>query len=154
MPTLGIRLAAFALLLPVLAGCGANSRSLFGGTMTVSLWSDPGINQDSPVPVELVVVYDRALLQLLLTYSADTWFAKREQIRRDYPDGGGFVSRSWELVPGQDWGPDKLDFGVGARGALVFADYFAPGDHRQRVDPHQNVVIRLEEDDFTVQQTQ
>ena len=46
-----------------------------------------------------------------------------------------------------------LSFASGARGGLVFADYFSDGAHRARVDPHQNLRIHLQADDVAVEQT-
>jgi len=139
-------------LLLVLAACGGNRLSLFGGDVTAQVVVDSGINQDSPVPVELVVVYDKGLLDQLLTLTARDWFTKKDQIRRDYPGDEAFVSIFWELVPGQVMPAQELSFGVGARAGIVYADYFAPGDHRARIDPHRDVVIRLRESEFSVEQ--
>lgn len=141
-----------ALLLAAL-GCGTGSRSLFGGDVAVRLDADPKINQDSPVPVELVVVYDKDLLAKLAGMTARDWFQNREQTRKDHPGDEDFVSMAWEIVPGQSMPPQTLSFASGARGGLVFADYFSDGAHRARVDPHQNLRIHLQADDVAVEQT-
>jgi len=134
-------------------GCGTGSRSLFGGDVAVRLDADPKINQDSPVPVELVVVYDKDLLAKLAGMTARDWFQNRAQTRKDHPGEDDFVSMAWEIVPGQSMPPQTLSFASGARGALVFADYFSDGAHRARVDPHQNLRIHLQADDVAVEQT-
>lgn len=134
-------------------GCGTGSRSLFGGDVAVRLDADPKINQDSPVPVELVVVYDKELLAKLAGMTARDWFQNREQTRKDHPGDEDFVSMGWEIVPGQSMPAQTLSFASGARGGLVFADYFADGAHRARVDPHQNLRIHLQADDVAVEQT-
>ncbi len=134
-------------------GCGTGSRSLFGGDVAVRLDADPKINQDSPVPVELVVVYDKDLLAKLGGMTARDWFQNREQTRKDHPGEDDFVSIAWEIVPGQSMPPQTLSFASGARGGLVFADYFSDGAHRARVDPHQNLRIHLQAEDVAVEQT-
>ena|SRR6476661_2636130 len=134
-------------------GCGTGSRSLFGGDVAVRLDADPKINQDSPVPVELVVVYDKDLLAKLAGMTARDWFQNREQTRKDHPGEDDFVSIAWEIVPGQSMPPQTLSFASGARGGLVFADYFSDGAHRARVDPHQNLRIHLQAEDVAVEQT-
>jgi type VI secretion system protein len=134
-------------------GCGTASRSLFGGDVAVRLDADPKINQDSPVPVELVVVYDKDLLAKLAGMTARDWFQNREQTRKDHPGDDDFVSMAWEIVPGQSMPPQALSFASGARGGLVFADYFSDGAHRARVDPHQNLRIHLQAEDVAVEQT-
>jgi type VI secretion system protein len=144
---------AYVLWLAAALGCGTGSRSLFGGDVGVKVEAEPGINQDSPVPVELVVVFDKDLLSQLTGMTARDWFQKREQIRKDHPGDDELVSMSWEVVPGQSLPEASLSFGSGARGGLVFADYFADGAHRARVDPHQNLKIRLLADDVAVEQT-
>jgi type VI secretion system protein len=133
-------------------GCGTGSRSLFGGDVAVRLDADPKINQNSPVPVELVVVYDKDLLAKLAGMTAREWFQNREQIHKDHPGDDELVAMSWEIVPGQSLPPQTLSFSSGARGGLVFADYFADGAHRARVDPHQDIKIHLQADDVAVEQ--
>jgi type VI secretion system protein len=133
-------------------GCGTASRSLFGGDVAVRLDADPKINQDSPVPVELVVVYDKDLLAKLAGMTAREWFQNREQTRKDHPGEDDFVSIAWEIVPGQSMPPQTLSFASGARGGVVFADYFSDGAHRARVDPHQNLRIHLQAEDVAVEQ--
>ena len=134
-------------------GCGTGSRSLFGGDVSVKVAAEPAINQDSPVPVELVIVFDKDLLAQLTGMTARDWFQKREQIHKDHPGEDELVTLSWEVVPGQSLPEQSLSFGSGARGGLVFADYFADGAHRARVDPHQNLKIRLLAEDVAVEQT-
>lgn len=137
--------------LALLAACGGNRRSLFGGDITVATRIDPRANQDNPIAVELVVVYNKKLLEQLLALPAREWFKRREQIRRDYPDNEGFVSWKWEWVPGQEVPARELSFGVGARGGIVYADYLSEGDHRARIDPHQSFAIVLGEKEFTTE---
>jgi type VI secretion system protein len=146
-------LAAFAAALALLAlsACGGNRPSLFGGDIKVAATVDPGANQNNPIAVELVVVYDKDLLQELLKLNARQWFQKREQYKKDHPDDGDFISWYWEWVPGQEVLPKEISFGTGARGALVFADYVTGQDNRARFDPHQDVRIHLQEEGFTVE---
>lgn len=138
-------------MLAVTLSCGTNSRSLFGGDLVAEVKVDPGANQNSAVALELVIVYDKKLLEQFLAYPARTWFEKREQLRRDDPGQKQFVSWEWEWVPGQEVKPQEISFGTGARGGIVFANYFTPGDHRARIDPHSNLVIHLGEKGFSVE---
>lgn len=132
------------------AACSAHRRSLFGGEMSAEIQIDPHVNEDSPVSVELIVVFDAKLLDELLALDARTWFADREKVRRDHPEERDFVTKLWELVPGQAPVSASISFGAGARGAIVFANYASAGAHRQRLDPHQDVLIHLEANDFSV----
>jgi type VI secretion system protein len=146
-------LAAFvaALALLALSACGGNRPSFFGGDIKVAATVDPGANQNNPIAVELVVVYDKDLLQELLKLNARQWFQKREQYKKDHPDDEDFISWYWEWVPGQEVLSKDISFGTGARGALVFADYVTGQDNRARFDPHQDVRIHLQEEGFTVE---
>ena len=113
----------------------------------------PGANQDSPVPLELVVVYDKRMLAEVEQLSARDWFQRRAQFERDYPNG--FRSMRWEFVPGQSIALHPLELSRrGARGALVFADYLSEGDHRLRLDPYKQVIIELRDQDVVVRSPQ
>lgn len=140
-----------ALAAPTLGGCGivSRSRSLFGGKVPVTVTISPKMNQNSPVAVEFVVAYKKPLLEKLLEMPASQWFERREQLLRDYPDG--LDAWSWEWIPGQEVGVIELDFRVGAKGGVIFADYFAPGNHRATFEPHKSIRVALEDNGFTVQ---
>lgn len=129
--------------------CSANPRSFFGGDLKLEVEVAQETNQNSPVAVELLVASDEQVLTAALALSAHDWFVGREQFRRDHPKG--YVSWFWEWVPGQPVPPQKLSFGVGARGGILFADYLSAGKHRLRFDPHQGIRLRLAETDFTVE---
>lgn len=126
------------------AGCGSPVR-----TRAFAVQVAPEANDRSPVPVALVVVYDPSLLETVAALTARDWFRQREQLARDFP--GGFTALSWEFVPGQRVPLQPVRFRHRrARGAFVFADYAAPGDHRIRIDPYRRVTIRLLDDDLSV----
>lgn len=146
MPGKPFAVLLFAL---VFAGCGT-TRSFFGGDLDFVVLTDPGINQDSPVRVELLVILDDQLLQQVKGLSAQAWFAQREAILRNFPSEDSVVHRYWELVPGQLRFEGSLDFSVGARAAVIFADYASAGDHRFVEEPHQDLFIHLQATDFTV----
>jgi type VI secretion system protein len=144
-------------LLPLLLlgtlGCGANKRSFFGGDVTVKVYADPEINENSPVAVEMIVVYDKALLETLLAKTAGEWFRDREQVFKDHPGEKDLISlKRWEVVPGQSLQADDVSFGTGARGGIVFADYFSEGAHRARFEPHQSLMIHLQDKDLALKQ--
>jgi len=146
--TLG-KLCAGLLVTLALAGCGT-TRSFFGGDMTAKVLTEAGINQNSPVQVELLVVYDNLLLQQASSLTAQAWFAQRAGILRNYTNDEAYRSRYWELVPGQPLFTEEISFDVGVRAVLVFANYSTPGDHRFRMDPHEDLLIHLEGDDLCV----
>lgn len=121
-------------------------------TRAIAVYASPEANRESPVPVELVVAYDDETVKVLSGMTARDWFRQRAQLRQDNPRG--LRSVAWEFVPGQSVPLRPL--GVQrkkAKGAFVFADYYAPGDHRVRVDPFKRILITLREDGFSVDPT-
>lgn len=137
------------LLLLALTGCGS-TRSFFGGDLTAQVLTDPGINRDSPVQVELLVVYDDNLLEQISALSAKDWFDQREGILRNYTAEESYTERRWELVPGQPPFQEEISFSAGARKVLVFANYSTPGNHRYLTDPHEDLFIYLQDADVCV----
>ncbi len=149
---LGWKSGPLVLIALVLASCGAlKVKSWFGGRFTVEVRIAEGMNQDSPVAVEVLLVYNKKLLGKLAALTAKEWFDQREQYRRDYREGKDFDAWHWEWVPGQRVPDQQLGFGAGVRGGLIFANYGTPGNpHRAAVDPHQNLLLELGEDGFRI----
>jgi type VI secretion system protein len=143
--------AALALAL-ALAGCAKllPFRAFFGGTMNVAVSVPPGINQNSPVPVEVILVYDSSLLGQLNAMTAAQWFAQREQFVKTRPPGQGYQSTLWVWVPGQTVPQQSISYHPLVRGGIVFAGYFSPGDHRIDILPFRDISIALGSRDFTI----
>jgi type VI secretion system protein len=136
-------LAGFAALL--FAACGPSI-----STRAVAFSVDPEVNQRSPVPVELVVVYDNEVLPILLELTARQWFLSRQQLLLDHPRA--IRSQLWELVPGQQLPMQRLPVPRdGAVAAFVYADYLTAGPHRVRVDPYARILLRLTPDELIVE---
>lgn len=137
--------ASVILLILLLVGCG---RSI--ATRSLGFTVAPDANDHAPVPVELVVVYDGALVPQLLELSAREWFQGRQQLLRDHPRG--LRAHLWELVPGQDLPMQELPLDrSGAAAAFVYADYRTPGAHRIRVDSYARVRLRLTAEEVQVE---
>jgi predicted component of type VI protein secretion system len=110
---------------------------------------DSNANQDSAVSVDVLVVYKEELLSTIMKMTAKDYFASSMQIKRDYPDMVDIWH--WELTPGQL----VRDYPITQRsdrpeGAVIFADYFAPGDHRIRFAQQEHAHVRLKKYDFCV----
>ena len=131
-------------------GIGARARALIGQKMRVQVHVADTANQQNPVALDLVLVYDKKLLKELLKLSAADWFDKRAQFRRDYPAGQGFEAWGWEWVPGQNVPLQKVPLKPKAKGGVVFANYFSPGEHRARIQPNKSFQVDLRETDFAV----
>lgn len=144
-----------ALLLAALSAAGCSSFGLdrwFGGKLAVRVTVAPDLNELSPVAVELLVVYDKKLLATLQQMTAEQWFQQRDQLLQQYSQARHELDHwKWEWVPGQVVPQQVCKYGIGARGALVFADYFSPGDHRASVDPFRPLLLNLGADGFTAE---
>lgn len=147
-------MASCVLLLVLLAslaacGLGVRTRALTGGKLHVEVRAADTANQNHPVAMDVLLVYDRHLLRDLLKLSASEWFEKRDQFQRDDPEGKAFQVWSWEWVPGQH-STVALPLQAKAKGGVMFAQYGTRGEHRARLDPHSSVVVELLEKAFRV----
>lgn len=147
------RLLLCCALLLLLAGCNAwrATKSLFGGNFPVEVTITRTVNQESPIAVQLVIVYDKAVLDQLVTLSARDFFEQREQLARDL-EGKADLSNHWEWVPWVPGEPGTLELNIpyhlGANAAVFYADYFSPGHHRLLADIHKPICLRFEEGGF------
>ncbi|HXZ00144.1 MAG TPA: hypothetical protein VEI03_09100 [Stellaceae bacterium] len=135
----------------LLAGCGIfSSATPTIKSRSVEIEVAQGANQDSPIAIDIVYVYDPQLVTQLTQMTAHDWFLKRGQIRQAFPSG--FDLTSFELVPGQKGPVETIpSASTDAIAAFVFADYAADGTHRARIDAIEHVLIALGDKDFVVQ---
>lgn len=129
------------------------TRSMFGGDLPFQVQIDHNANQNTPIAVDLVVVYDEKLLDKLEAMNAETWFQKRTQFLADNADMAS--SWSWEWVPGQVVEQISVPYRAGAQQFVVFADYEpAPGvtsDYRAKVGPQYPFRLILQETTFSIE---
>jgi type VI secretion system protein len=107
-------------------------------------------NRNSPVPLTLVAVQDQKLFEKIVQMPAKEWYDKREQMRRDYPSGTAFTEWDWEIVPGQSPPRSVVEVDGEAVGAVFFANYRTPGDHRSIVGPQRRMKVSLGDEDLVV----
>lgn len=134
----------------LLAGCG-----LFGGSdkgiqsRVIEFEVAQGANQDSPIAVDLVYVFDPQLVPQLTQMTAHDWFDKKSQVRQAFPNG--FNVTSIEVVPGQKGPVEAVSPKASqAVAAFVFANYASAGTHRARVDGLERFFIALGDKDFVI----
>ena len=126
---------------------GASGESKLVARVQIS----PAANNNNPVAVDLVLVSDSKLLKELKKLSAKEWFEKRNQYQLDYPKEVDLDNWRWEWVPGQVVKLDPMTVKLEINGAIIFANYFTPGPHRAIIDPRKPVLIKLGEEDLTVE---
>lgn len=157
---MGTRKSAFPFILSffvcALAGCGL----LFGQKIRVQVDVSRSLNQNSPVALDVVLIYDPKILADLQKLTAKEWFEKRDQMVRDHPKDLQLEVWGWEVTPGQTVPPKTLYVPVKTMliypkarvlGGVVFANYASPGPHRASLAPDRNIRIRLLENDFSVE---
>lgn len=102
----------------------------------------PEANEDRPIALAVVTVYDQKLLPMMLGLSARQWFDQRAELLQDH--AADLQEDLWEFVPGQApralqrplrrwWRPSPS--------SIAFIGYEAPGPHRFRFEPCR--VLRL-----------
>ncbi len=110
----------------------------------------PTLNNTSALAVDVVLIYDKALLETLLPLSANEWFARRDQLRKDYPDyKKSYKVWPLELVPAQDTTLAIRDLRC-VKSGIVFADYYSPGDHRVHFVSTRRLEVALRSEGFEV----
>src|SRR5215470_2601292 len=131
--------------------CGVTARNA-RLQLHVQVASD--VNEDRPIPVDVVFVWDKATAAKLDALTAKDWFEKKAALRRDDLKEQAFTTREWEWVPGQEV-PD-IDLTVSAasrrwlRAIFVFANYRTEGPHRAHLSPG-SASIALLRNDFRVE---
>ena len=138
-----------------LSGCGLTDGPVAYELEEITLAAEDDANSFSPTAVDVVLVFDEAVVNRLQGLTAANWFAARDQINRDFPDG--LFVRSWEVVPDTvqtPWilGDEALENAEGddAIAGFIFADLLSPGDHRARLDRGSGLRITVGRDDFAL----
>jgi type VI secretion system protein len=153
---LGCKSIAVSVLFAGLLACGLPKKTHLplAGSRTNTKFSIQVVvadaaNQNSPIPVDFVMVGDKKLLLEVAKLSAKDWFERRIQVQRDFSTKLQVVS--WEWVPGEHGGPIDVDVAGSTRGAFLFANYANGGEHRAAVDVKSPVILSLGAEDFSVQ---
>ena len=139
-------------LLTQLAGCALPGFLTFKGTKLgwseVTLSAAPDANQNSPIAVDVVLVFEDDMLERLAELPATKWFGVRADLRKTFPKGLSY--RTWELVPGQTIPVPGDSFGSPrVVGVLIYADYATPGAHRLRLETLKGaLVVRFDNQTF------
>lgn len=141
------RLALFLVALG-LVGCGSlgsllDGGAIFGGRGLLDATIASDLNGDAPVALDVVVVYDEAMQNKLVTLGAEAWFDGKKKLIEDFP-GTLVVALHHEWVPGTPRQTTRYEYGSGALATIVFALYDSPGDHRLVFPPGGPVTLRLE----------
>lgn len=119
--------------LPLVAAlCGLGLFACGGGPLRMNIVVESEANNNSPVIISALVAYDAAVHSKLLDLTAAQWFARREQLLRDF--GPAVDETLWELVPGQQLPAISRPLRRRGQGVL-FANYRSSGAHRYLFNP-------------------
>lgn len=143
--------------LVLLVGCGipktvakkvARTAHVSSGQLSLQVAVSSGVNQNSPVAVDVLLIRDKSFLKTAQGLSANDWFLKKAQFERQFPKG--MEVKSWEWVPGQSVAPISFVVPVDTQGAMIFANYASAGPHSAPLPMSGKVALFLDDDDFTI----
>ena len=153
---MNVRILVFLFLF--LAGCGTQNQGLLrvgvrgqprhDAKLYMQVRISERANQNHPIALDLLVVYDDETLAMVMAMTGKDWFARREQMKRDHQ--GKLDVWSWEWVPGQVVSLQAVPVSTQQGKGFIFTDYLGAGEHRYKIDPHQNITIRLLEKEVVV----
>lgn len=146
----------------LLAGCGNSADALVSAVKKgmnferskvwiekISFRADDNMNDQSPVTVNVVVVYDAALLAEVVKLDAQAYFQKADQLKVD--NNGKMDVFSFDIMRGQRLLDQPISLSrMSGEGAVVFARYASPGPHRALLNDESAVVVELNKDDFKI----
>lgn len=139
------KFAVLAALLAATVACSSNPTKL-----QVSLRAEEGANQNAPIAVAILVIYDENLFTELSRLSAGEWFQQASQYMKDNPESISFDVVNWELLPGQEIKQTKISLQDRPSRGLVFSDYYTGGRHRARFKPERRILVLLGKKGFDV----
>jgi type VI secretion system protein len=120
-----------------------------GARYTLHVTVAPDANEHTPVPVDLVFVWDKEEAGKVAALTAAEWFASKVQSTQDTHK---LTVCQWEWVPGQVVPDINLAIPPAARrwarGVFLFAHYRSEGPHGSRVTEGTAVRLDLGRDDL------
>jgi type VI secretion system protein len=137
----------------LLAGCsllGGGPKPVKADWQSLAFAAASDANANSALAVDVVLVKDKAVLETLAAMSASRYFAAKADLQRTYPDA--LTVLAVEITPGQSIRIERKRFGAErVWGALAFANYAAPGEHRLRLPLDANAcLLQLNAQEFVV----
>ena len=148
------RVAALVVACGWIVGCGLVLRPFSPAIKaeTVEVSAAENANNNSPVELNIVLIFDKKLLEKLAAVKANDWFRNRTQFELDAPDQMSVIDL--EVVPGQSTTVAlDGDLRLKSEGGVIFVDYPSPGDHRIRMDKLDSIRIKLLKERFELQKS-
>ena len=117
---------------------------------SVTITTSEEMNNSWPVGIAMVRSNDVRILDRIGQLSARDWFEQMQDFQRNYSE---LLIDVWEVVPNQQVGPIIVDPGTDVSG-YIFADYRNNKANRVRLNVDENLILRMNQDDFTVSGTE
>ena len=115
----------------------------------VSFQVDEKANDQTPLRINVVIVYKKELLKTLQEMTADEYFSRVDQLKRDQADDIDIFE--WDLLNGQKLLDEKIEpKRLTGEGAIIFVRYASPGAHRYAIGEHEKIKILCHEESFEV----
>ncbi len=142
-------IACLTLVFIVLSGCSSKKEIPKIATQEIGFYSTEKVNEGYALAIDIIFIYNPSITRSIEGLTARKWFKKKAQLLRDYPNS--LSVKSIQLVPGQLLSRVKVkEKQESAIASFVFANYYADGIHRSRIDQIKVPVIKLLEKKFTV----
>jgi type VI secretion system protein len=148
-----LRLLLLAVFVVIQSSCipGFGKKPSLGPYLHLSVSISERVNQNHPIEVDIVMVYDKDLLEQLSEMPAKEWFQRRFQLENENIGGQKMEFSTWEWTPGQLVDPINLQFSQKGWSVVLFANFLAEGVHRVRIDEHDRLRIFLADEGLEVQ---
>ena len=112
----------------------------------ISFSASGDANEDAAVSVHLVIVHDPFLIADFIKMPADTYFRSHRQLERDHKST--LQIYKWTIAPGAYVGEKVVRYPGSPVAAFLFSRYSSPGDHRLRIGPERDILVKLEKTDW------
>lgn len=130
----------------LLFGMGCTHVPYFRTLSKVDVRIDERSNRETAVALDLVCVYNKALVDSVKALSAQKWFRRKASLRQRHPDG--FETWRWEWAAGQNVAPRIVPMPNFTKAVFLFANYRTSGAHRVRVAAHRDLELFFGETSF------
>lgn len=156
-----IKLIVFSLFLIFQTGCLSEMTSTVKSALNFQsgkVWIerlrfkvDPNLNNNSPVTMNLIIVYRKDIMDELSKMTAFKYFNEINKIKRSY-DSNSVKIFSFDIIPGQRMEdknvlPERVS---SALGAFIFVRYSNDGEHRVQLGSEKFLLVQLGKLDFSV----
>jgi hypothetical protein len=134
----------------LLSACLMALGSCVRAPLNMDVYLSDNLNEDNPLPVDVIAVCDPKMLSELLTLDANGWFKYKRHYMWRYQDGEDYQIWSWEWVPGNRVLRIDREIPCEPKAILVYAGYRGDGAYRAYIRDVLQFRLEFHENDFGV----